>query len=328
MAFTAPRGALIVRPAEPADAPALKALARAYPFKGAQRRVQRLEAGRLADWHARNLAHAASRQPLWVAEAAGEILAVGGAQPDAWHSDVYQMKMARLVPWLHFRAAEAGPPLLERLLEAASADGVRHLAARLDGDDGLGCRLFEDHGFHVIDLWLKFTRPLPPEGPPPAGPDASWRVEPFRPEDAAWALDLGGRHHDHAHFLHDAALPAERTRALFAEWVRRCVGGLAYRIYALRDPAGRGRGFVIYLEQRGFAEAIGRRPLILDYVILEPEARGGGLGAWLIDQTLRAERGFDYCELRTSHRNLAAVACYEKLGFRLCATDLMLSRLI
>ena len=59
-------------------------------------------------------------------------------------------------------------------------------------------------------------------------------------------------------------------------------------------------------------------PIILDYVILDPAIRGGGIGPWFIQESLRAESdsGFDFCELRTSQHNYAAIGCYEKLGFR------------
>ena len=68
----------------------------------------------------------------------------------------------------------------------------------------------------------------------------------------------------------------------------------------------------------------------MDYVVFDPRVRGGGIGPWFIEESLRAESGanFDYCELRTSQHNHRAIACYEKLGFRICATDFILHRLL
>ena len=66
----------------------------------------------------------------------------------------------------------------------------------------------------------------------------------------------------------------------------------------------------------------------MDFIIIDPETRGQGLGGWLVETALvrEADAGFDYCELRTSQDNHPAVACYEKLGFRLCASDFILHR--
>jgi GNAT superfamily N-acetyltransferase len=160
--------------------------------------------------------------------------------------------------------------------------------------------------------------------------DDGWSIRLSTPADRDWLVDLGSRVHPQNHYFNDPWIDPERVRALFGAWMRRCVDGLAYRIYVLESPQGRPAGFVTYLRSPAFAEAVGRRPLILDYVILEPEARGEGRGSRLIGRTLAMESGsgFDYCELRTSQNNYAAAASYEKLGFRLCSTDFALHHLL
>jgi GNAT superfamily N-acetyltransferase len=169
---------------------------------------------------------------------------------------------------------------------------------------------------------MPFESPIFPQ---PASAQG-WSIGLATAEDAEWIRRIGSETHAGTHYLNDPALPVEKTRELFARWLDRCLNGLAYKVYVLRDAAGEGRGFVTYLRGLSFAKAVGRYPIVLDFVLLDPAIRGGGLGVWLVAESLsrEAESGFDYCELRTSAHNLGAVMTYEKLGFRCCASDFAL----
>ena len=299
-----------------------------YPYKSAQRLAQGISRERLLEFHRSRLAsRLASDQPTWVVERGGDLVALGGLEDDSWHSEIYGIKMGKISPWLNVIEPEAGVALMDAVLKGAAAERFNHLSVRLDGEDFVNLHAFENAGFRLIDVSLKFTRPLPYEGDAANVSDGGWKLRPARAEDSQWMRELGGGHAA-THFLNDPGLPAQRTRKLFAAWVERCAQGLAYRIYVLEDVQGRRCGFVIYLRNARFARAVGRRPLILDYVLLPPEMRGRGLGPWLIEESLRQEGSgdFDFCELRTSQHNYPAIACYEKLGFRLCATDFVLHR--
>lgn len=316
-----------IRPAVIEDLPALAELFERYPFKVAQRRVQRLDQARLnAFYHAGLRKGIESGRPHWVAERAGEFVALGGLSPETWHSEIYGLRMAKIAPWMNTTAPAAGTALADLILDHARRDGHEHVSVRFDGEDYPNLHLFESRGFRLIDVSLKFTRPM--RGPDPPPMPGGFNVRVATDADAAWMRDLGSRAHAYSHFLNDPVLPAERTHALFDEWVGRCASGLAWRIYLLETKAGDGVGFVTYLRNRAFAGAVGANPLILDYVVLDPAARGGGTGPAFIAETLRrmSDEGFDYCELRTSQHNHAAIGCYEKLGFRLCATDFILHK--
>lgn len=267
-------------------------------------------------------------RPHWAAWSASEPLALAGLLPDPWHSEIYGMSMGKIAPWLDTVDPRTGEALLEAVMRAAAERGYEHLSVRLDGEDFENLHLMERAGFLLVDVSMKFSRPMPWGTVVSEAPGKKWSVREAGPADSDWIVDLGARHHGGTHYLNDPALPVQKTHALFGAWVKRCLEGLAYKIYAIEDPSGQGRGFVIYLQNRGFAEAVGRRPIILDYVILDPDQRGRGLGPWLIEQSLarEGEQGFDYCELRTSQHNHSAVVCYEKLNFRLCATDFVLHR--
>ena len=323
------RDAITIRAFTENDAARAGVLFERYPYKVAQRLIHKLDQDRLnAFYLARLRKGAAAGQRRWIGEENGKVIALAGLSDDAWHSEIYGIKMGKITPWMNTISSPAGERLLQEVLDSAAAGDFAHLSVRLDGEDFPNVHLFEAANFRLIDVSMKFSRPMGTRSPDFESRREGWSVRLAGDGDAEWMRRLGARSHPNNHFLNDPDLPAERTRALFEAWVGRCIGGLAYRIYVLEDASGVGRGFVTYLRNRTFTEAVGRNPIILDYVVIDPDIRGGGLGPWFIDESLarESESGFDYCELRTSQHNHAAINCYEKLAFRLCATDFVLHR--
>jgi len=320
-------------------------LQRVYPYKSFQRRAQGLNREKLLGFYAKGLSRGLETgTPTWVARgdgATGEEI-IGGAQlsPDAWHSDVFGLAMGKIGLWLNTQEVRrAGRELLTAVEEEARAKGMEHLAIRIDGEDFPNLSFLEDSGFRLVDLSLKLSRNIHEDGIEPAAENndalgEGWRIRPANPEDKDWIRNLAAVHHTRNHFFNDPALAREKAHELFGLWCERCLDGLAYRIYVIEEVMGErnvGKGFVIYLRNRSFADALGKSPLILDFVILDPSARGKGLGPYLIQQSMAqcardAENRFDYCELRTSQDNLPAISMYERLGFRVCAGDFILHR--
>lgn len=332
-----------IRPATPDDLDAAERLFAAYPYKSVQAVAQRLDRDRLVVFYANGLRGALEKgAPHWIVEApdpssaSPRPIALAGFSADPWHTGVYGFPMGKIAPFLNATGdepqPEAGRLLIDAIERAAREQGLKHLSVRLDGEDFPNLHLFESAGWRLVDVSLKFTRPMPvdpalfPQPPSAQG----WSIDRAGPEDADWIRAIGSQTHAGTHFLNDPALPPEKTRELFARWLDRCLNGLAYHVYVLRDPSGAGRGFVTYLRAQGFARAVGRSPIILDFVLLDPAVRAGGLGTWLVAASLarEADGGFDYCELRTSAHNLSAVMTYEKLGFRCCASDFALHKLL
>lgn len=331
---------IVVERTGPEGLKSLADLQKRYPYKTFQRRAQGLDQNRLLAFYASGLARAAeSGTPTWVAKDGSETVGAAQLSPDPWHSEVFDLAMGKIGLWLNYRETQrAGLELLRAVREEARAQGIEHLSVRIDGGDYANLRVFESEGFNLVDLSLKLSRPFREDDPEFASKGGSalrdgWKIREATQEDKDWIGELAATHHTRNHFFNDPALDREKAHRLFGLWCERCIEGLAYRIYALEDASGRGKGFVIYLRNRGFAEAVGRNPLILDFVILDPSIRGRGLGPALVGRSLaacaqksenEAEKAFDYCELRTSHDNLPAIAMYENLGFRVCAGDFIL----
>jgi GNAT superfamily N-acetyltransferase len=307
------------------EAALARPLFESYPYKQAQRLVQRLDPARLNQFYLSGLERSlASGQLILGAFREGQLAAIAGLSPDAWHSGIYGLKMAKISPWLGTKSQVEAARLLEEILKLAREEKYEHLSMRLDGEDYAALHAFEDAGFRLIDVSLKFSRAMTRESS--SAPPKGWSLRLSAEADSSWMRELGANQHTHNHFLNDPHLPRERTHALWDAWVDRCIRGLAYRIYVAEQNGESGRGFVIYLRNRSFAETVGRNPIILDYIAIETSARGGGIGPWIVAESLARESasGFDYCELRTSQHNHAAIGLYEKLGFRICASDFIL----
>ena len=75
-------------------------------------------------------------------------------------------------------------------------------------------------------------------------------------------------------------------------------------------------------------EKMGLGLVILDYAVLAPEARGRGIGSAMMGQSLASlSAEFSQVELRTSHKNYAALSLYTKYGFRVLSSDFIFHRL-
>ncbi len=322
---------MTIRSLTPEDLEAAATLFERYPYKSVQRTAQKLTPERLVRFYTSNLGRdIEAGRDRWIAFEKKEITALGGFSDDSYHSKIYSLKMAKVTPWLVLPECTEHEELWGAVEAHARSQSVEHLSIRLDGEDYPSLHFFEDREFRLIDVSLKFSLPLSAGEVRAAieSPRSGWSIRKMVATDAEWMIPLGGGGHGQNHFLNDPHLDPEATRTLFSNWVQRCIEGLAYTIYVIEDPTGQGRGFVIYLRNSTFAKAVGRNPLILDYVVIDPKIRGGGMGPWLIQDSLLREQkqGFDYCELRTSQHNHRAVIGYEKLGFRLCASDFILHR--
>jgi GNAT superfamily N-acetyltransferase len=329
------------RAVTPGDLPALNTLFQVYPFKTSQQIVQKLAHERLEAFYAHGLKRAVeSGTPHWAVHRDGQPVALGGVYPSGRHSKVYGMQMGRVQPWLNTLEPAAGQALIAHVEREAATLGYEHLSVRVDGADYANLHLFEAAGWRLVDVSLKYSRPMPigQRAFSTHRIDRPLIVQRVDASDLPWMRQLGATTHAASHFFNDPWLARAATEKLFEEWVEDCVTRLAYHVYSILEPPNAGHGFVIYLRNTAFAAAIGRTPLILDYVVLDPSIRGGGVGPWFIEETLAIESMrevsgdkeahhdcFDFCELRTSAHNIPAVTSYEKLGFICCGSDFVLS---
>lgn len=309
-------------------------LFREYPYKKLQGKVQGIDIEKMVPFYLAGMKKAIGEgNPHWITLADELPVGVFGCVRDAWHSSVYGVRMAKLQPWINTIMPQAGPTLINIIEQHARNNGISHLSVRLDGQDFTNVHFFQTAGWKLIDVSLKFSLPMPYERRMEVpGDPGEWSTRLAEPGDRTWIRHVGSRTHAASHYHNDPGLPRDQTIELFQKWLEKSLDGMAYKVYVLvgRKSGAEEKplGFVTYLRSKGFAEASGRNPLILDFVLLDPSVRGQGVGPWFIHETLMKEsnEGFDYCELRTSAHNLPAVVAYEKLGFLCVATDMVLTK--
>lgn len=325
-----------IRPLLAEDLPALRDLFRNFPHKKHQQREQGIGADALADFflaaeerRLSKVAGANAEPAQWVAVGGGgTVVALAGLDADAWHSRHYPWCFGRIAPFLTWQAAPGErAALLDAVLQAAAARGMDHVMARVDGAEYGAAQTLESRGFYLVDVSVKCSGALadvPALGPPSRA--AGMRIRPAEVGDVEAIRTIAASSHSFNHYYNDPWLDREATNRLFEAWVERCAAGLASHLFVL-DHHGAVAGFVVYLTPASCNAALGTRLAILDFVCLAPAARGGGVGSWLIADTLRRlGPGVTHVELRTSHHNWPALKCYLGLGMRVVSNDLVLHR--
>jgi hypothetical protein len=320
-----------VEPFHSSDLPALRALFRGFPYKALQQRMQGLDSDLLADLfsedeHAR-LEKSGSQFPTqWTVHRDGELTAFAGLSPDMWHSESYPWRFGRIAPFLIYRASsEARAELVRVLLAEAGKAGYQHLITRVDGSEYEAVRALLDAGFLIVDCSVKMSGRIEAV-PVLARPSraAGMSIRPYQSADLPVMQRIVASSHPHNHYYNDPWLSHEGTDRLFAAWIERCCEKMRSNAFVL-EHRGEARGFIIYLHPQRLNQRMGTKLIILDLVCLDRETQGGGVGRWLIAETLR---GFapaaSMVELRTSQNNYPALNCYADLGMRIVSTDFIL----
>ena len=321
-----------IRPLRSADADALRTLFREFPHKKAQQKFQKIDSEKLAEFFVRTEmdrlgagANATSVAQL-VAEENGAIAAYAALHRDPWHSGYYSRHFGRVSPFLVYRAsADARTALLDALLDAARVDRCEHLIIRIDSSEHDLLPLLNSRGFYLVDCSVKLSAriaEIPVVAAPPAA--AGVVIRPYREGDLGAVMAIASSSHPFNHYYNDPNLARRDTDRLFEGWIERCCTKLGATVY-VADRAGEVLGFAIYLTPGILNRALDMRLVILDFVCLGTSVQGGGIGRWLIAETLKllAER-FDMVELRTSQNNYPALRCYHSLAVHDVTGDFIL----
>jgi ribosomal protein S18 acetylase RimI-like enzyme len=320
-----------IRALKPDDLGELERLFASFPHKRAQQRFQGIDGERLAAFFAQGARRQLERDDgplLRVIDTGHGLSGFGALHADAWHSRFYPGEFGRIAPYLvHEADAADRAALLDALLAGASERGLGHLSVRIDGAEYGALETLQQAGFRLVDVSVKMSARLR-DVPVLAAPSRAqgMQIRPYAEGDLAAVRRIASGSHPFNHYYNDPALARSGTDALFEAWVERCCTGLAKHVFVL-EHRGRVRGFAIYLRPGALNDALGVTWVVLDFVVIETDARGGGVGRWLVSQTLEGLASeYDMVELRTSHTNTPALACYHDLNMRSVSTDFALHR--
>ncbi len=300
-----------------------------YPHKKFQQKFQNIDKKILTGFFAEGFIKSAKQKDTisLIIKRNNSVIAAGGVSYNDWHTQNFGIRMGRISNFV-INPESMFPPkiLLDILLHNASELNLRHLSCRFDADEWENIHLCESEGFYLVDCSVKFGLGLPSK----IRPDEKFNIEivPCSDKYLDAIMTIAATSHQTNHFYADKNLPKEKTQQLFANWVKRLAYGNAKSIYvALKD--NNPIAFIIFLENRTFNQKLAVKIAILDYVVLDKKLQGQGLGSELLAKTLSMlENDFEHVELRTSHNNYAAVNTYQKFGFKLISTDIVMHKIL
>jgi L-amino acid N-acyltransferase YncA len=218
---------------------------------------------------------------------------------------------------LVMRAGTSAPErtaVVDAAVDAARAQDVRHLTARVDVADLESLAVLESRGFRTMDaLATNILR---------RGRDEAREVRPVGPlrpataadAEAVLAITREAYQGYRGRFHLDPHLPADRADAFYEEWARQCLAGtMADVVMVSADSTGRVIGYLAH-RRREPASTIGT-PIY-----------GGGLGACrrdapgaypslIRDSALWAHAQGAVAECQTQLANFPVIRVYESVGF-------------
>ena len=237
-----------------------------------------------------------------------------------WESTCMGLPMARVDGlWVVGRNANVvpDPPALEikrRLVAAlqarAAAAGVHHLVARLPALDRTGLAALREAGFEQMDVLVTLELKLRREAMPPMTLLTPGIVRPATSGDISTLRTIAASSFKHDWLHTDPLLPATTVDALYANWIERDINGRADWVWVAEIE-----GIV-----RGFAAGIrlDDRWARIDLVATDADWRHRGI-AFAVIQTMLAHcisEGIAHAVVGTQAYNLAALALYQRMGFR------------
>ncbi len=221
--------------------------------------------------------------------------------PLSWDSAFFGFPVAQLTDR---RLDEAA---LETALAACRVRRIRCAYLLLDADDDRGSALAQAGGFVLRDVRLTFERPVHgAAGAPSAG---AAPIAPALPHQRAALEAIAREAFVHTRFLADPGFPPERSRELYAAFVRRGLDG------------GPGRAVLADADADGFVVCRLDRELgigAIELIAVAAAQRGRGLGGALVAAALTAfaDAGLSRTRVATQAANVASQRLYQRARFR------------
>ena len=280
---------------------------------------------RLARFHVDRLRAAVERSDehgLMCLSTNGEpaaIVAIGGP---SWHSPLAGCRIARLTtchiltPEFSVLMAIAG-----HVRGWCKADGFDMLSARAAAGLHEWVAAVTQDGWRHVGTSLKYVlQPIPASDTSRTSCEGVSLREAV-PGDLEDLQRIIRGAHDTSHFFNEPDWDRSVGEAIFSEWMERTLSGSADRV-VVAEHQGHVAGFTSLLHAKAVEPYIEHAVGVLDFICVDRDAQGAGIGGALISEALRWARGVaPALELRTMLDNHRASSWYQRLGFRLTAAD-------
>lgn len=313
----------MIRPLETGDRSRVETLLAENPFKADQVRIQRLNPEKLVRFHADRLLSRVGKTsaPTLFFQENSEF-GVIGMQESQTHSIFFEKLVFSISPVLSYRIGTDGKSRLFRaVLEEVRTRGAQVVWVQFPEEESDWFKILSREGGVYCGTTLRLTRRLGEVEPIRAVQGAALR--PAEERDLPRLESIAERGHGHSHFFRDPFLPEGRKRRLFPEYLKKSFGQNARELWVAEDPERGLLGFTLLILPSGQEEAIGRKVGVLDFIVVDPDCQGRGVGRLLLDQTHRllADRGYEFVELKTLLDNRPAVNFYMNEGYRWVSSE-------
>lgn len=267
-----------------------------------------------------------STSPLYWIEYDSQPSLVFGIEHSGYHSEHYHIPYYKLNPLFCFTEDDSRLHVcLPHLIDTFPEEQDAVITTRIETRQHALSYAMSTHGFTPVGTSVRMVLCPPAVEPFDATTGYSYdggTISPMHPDELEAVQAIGTASHHHSHFFSERRFPAKTTRALFAEWLRKCADGLADVILVART-GDRVDGFCSLLKNTGLESYIGHSIGVIDFIAVAQHAQGKGLGTHLLNAALAWFGGkHARIELRTMADNVNAIRFYERNGFRLLSSDL------
>lgn len=198
-----------------------------------------------------------------------------------------------------------------RAITAAQANRDWMIEARVPVEQIGALASLTDLGFRIVDTNIQLdcrSESLTAAAQVVGG---GWRVRTAKTSDRDVVETIAARQLTTSRFHLDPRIGGQLAARVKREWVGNFFEGRrGERLLLVETDAGV-RGFLLVLEQ----EALG----VIDLVALEPDARGSGATAALVESWRAGSPQLERFLVGTQISNVRSLRAYAKLGFRVCA---------
>lgn len=263
-----------------------------------------------------------------VAPASGAPAAIGVLAPLPFDSEIFGMPMGRIERFLVPPSSAAdGRALLQEILRAAEARGLRHVTCRVPCADHPAALRLQERGFQVMTVFIGLQYHL-------ARVQAAWSrepgVRPMAPGDLPAILAITREAFGQGTRFHaDASLSGEAATRLHERWAENCCARRAADAVFVADGDEGVVGFIscqVLAATRAVPE---RARGVVPLVAVAPTHRGRGVGKALVRGALAwfASQGLAFGDIGTESFNYPALNAYVGAGFQIALSAFWFHRM-
>ncbi|MDX9754692.1 MAG: GNAT family N-acetyltransferase [bacterium] len=255
-----------------------------------------------------------------------ELIGYAKVVESVWHTQHYGIPSYKFAPLFSFcDDRETNFQLIQAAKQFLPSKPGTVTTIRLDAHDSTMAYVLGEAGFVHVGTSVRMISAIKNNSKVDSSSPEKYHnqgvmIRDCEPADIPALQDLIRRSHRHSHFFNECRYPLERSREIFAEWIKKCAEGVAEKIIVAVDGQTL-LGFCSLLANQSLVKYIHQQIGILDFIVVDEAAQGRGIGKQLLHAAFDWFRTADFIELRTMADNINAIQFYQKNGFFILSSD-------